>query len=499
MTGTNTNSEKPFGWAAVVLLAVLVLLGRIPDLFVHYHDWDEAAMMAEAWAMTKGQVLYKDISQFHPILNLALWVPFFHIFRPEWVPLATKVMNLLLVFLGALLIGRIASEWLASRPLGLLGGALFIFYCSRPWAISSYGEFYLIFPVLCSVWLLFFTIEPKHPVIFCLTGFLWGVAFFLKQVAAFDAMGLYLGYLYLGRGSARSKLVATGLMALGFTSVAALTSFYFVYHGVLPEAWHSTFTRAMLYAHSGSGKLGLLIAFGRGIFAQLALSLPAIAGVVYLVLYPRDRPGADTLKGTAFFLVLWIWLCSDLVGLYAVGRAYNYYLTQVVAVASLLPLFILSQLEARVGKAVYLSFLVALTLALSADFAYAMLDLRGQHWVPLEVRRSAAAADYIKRHTRADDRIFFYRAENVDVFFLSQRLPSNGIYQYVDMMAEHMHDVAEQSRRRDEFLRHLPAVIVVNPKYGEGLADPFLEEVLKKRYSLKTTVEGLELYSPAHI
>jgi hypothetical protein len=31
-----------------------------------------------------------------------------------------------------------------------------------------------------------------------------------------------------------------------------------------------------------------------------------------------------------------------------------------------------------------------------------------------------------------------YRAHNVDVFFLSRRLPANGIYQYPDMMVEHI-------------------------------------------------------------
>lgn len=494
MTGTHSTTERPFSWATIGLLAVLVLLGRIPDLFVHYHDWDEAAMMAQSWAMTQGQVLYRDISQFHPILNLALWIPFFHIFRPEWVPLATKAMNLVLVFLGALLISRIAFEWLGNRTLGLVGGALFIFYCSRPWAVSSYGDFYLIFPVLCSFWLLFFTNPPQRPATLYVSGFLWGIAFFLKQIAAFDAMGLYLGYMYLSRASIRSKAAATGLMALGFLSVVALTSIYFVYHRVVPEAWHSTFTRAVLYAHSGGGKLGLVIALGREIFAQLALSLPAIAGAIYLALYPRDRPGTETLKGASLFLALGIWLCSDLIGLYAVGRVYNYYLTQVVALASLLPLFILSRLEGRVATAVYLSFLLALTMFMSVDFAQAMLDLRDQRWVPLEVRRSAAVADFIKGHTRADDRIFIYRAENVDVFFLSQRLPNNGIYQYVDMMAGHMHDEAEQARRRKEFVLHLPAIIVVNPHSGDDHVDPFLEEVLKKYYSRETTLEGLDIY-----
>src|SRR5262249_6724057 len=216
---------------------------------------------------------------------------------------------------------------------------------------------------------------------------------------------------------------------------------------------------------------------------------------IYLLLDRGGRPGAERPKGAAFFLALLIWLCSDLIGLYTVGRAYNYYLTQVAPLASLLPLFILSRLEGRAGKAVYLSFLFALALVLSADFAQAMLDLRSQRWVPREVRQSAAAANYIKGSTRGGDRLFVYRASNVDIFFLSQRLSPNGIYMYVDMIGQFMHDPEMEARKRTQFLANLPAVIVVDPRDVEDLADPFLDETLKKYYTLQTTVEGLHLYA----
>ena len=84
------KTKRPVGWAEVALLAILVLLGRVPSLFFHHSDWDEAALMAESWAMTRGQVLYKDIVQIHPPLNFAILVPFFHVFRPEWVPLGER-------------------------------------------------------------------------------------------------------------------------------------------------------------------------------------------------------------------------------------------------------------------------------------------------------------------------------------------------------------------------------------------------------------------------
>src|SRR5579863_9706010 len=82
------------GLREIILLGILVLLANVPRLFVNYVDWDEAAVMAESWAMTHGQVLYRDIVQIHPLLNFLIVVPFFHVLSPERVPLAIRTMNM---------------------------------------------------------------------------------------------------------------------------------------------------------------------------------------------------------------------------------------------------------------------------------------------------------------------------------------------------------------------------------------------------------------------
>src|SRR5215470_9855928 len=83
-------------WLPAVPILVGVLV-RIPDTFYHFRDWDEASMMAQAWSMTRGQVLYRDVPQIHGALNIALLVPFFTILPPDAAPHAIKVFNLLLV------------------------------------------------------------------------------------------------------------------------------------------------------------------------------------------------------------------------------------------------------------------------------------------------------------------------------------------------------------------------------------------------------------------
>ena len=493
--------KGPFGWEEVALLAVLVLLGRVPSLFFYHSDWDEAALMAESWAMTRGQVLYKDIVQIHPPLNFAILVPFFHIFRPEWVPFAIKTMNLLLVFLGALLVAKIAFEWLTSRSLGFVGGSIFIFYCSRWWALAPYGEFYTIFPILLSVWLLYFAKNRRMPAYY-LIGFLWGVACFFKQIAIFDAIGLYLGYLWLARTSKGFKTTATGLLALGFASVAALISIYFLHQGALSEAWTSIFVRSMFYA-SPSGEMWSSVSWLiRGTVRHLGLSLLAFPAGAYLLFSRRNQPGADKPSDTFFFLILLTWFCTDLVGLCALGRFYPHYLLQLAPAASLLPLFILNRTVGRVRKAMWMSFVLAITSFLCINFLAGMWRLAEANWVPAQIKQSTAVSDFIKRHTREDDRIFLYKTDNLDIFFLSQRLSNNGVYMFDAMVADHMHDRAEQERKRREFLARLPEIIVVgsndakSPDISEQFQTPdhFFEDILKKYYTVGETVSDLDLF-----
>ena len=60
-----------------LLIVVLVFLTRFHTLFHNYLDWDEAAMMSEAYAMMQGQVLYRDIHQIHPLFQFFIFIPFF--------------------------------------------------------------------------------------------------------------------------------------------------------------------------------------------------------------------------------------------------------------------------------------------------------------------------------------------------------------------------------------------------------------------------------------
>ena len=134
----------------------MVLFARSADVFYDFDNWDEASIMAQAWAMTRGEVLYRDVPQIHGVLNLAIFVPFFSIFSATAAPHAIKAMNLALVLLGAFMIRGVARRWLVNEPSALLAAMIFVFALGRLWAMSSHGEFYTIFPTVAAAALLFF-------------------------------------------------------------------------------------------------------------------------------------------------------------------------------------------------------------------------------------------------------------------------------------------------------------------------------------------------------
>jgi hypothetical protein len=499
------------GRREIILLGILVLLANVPRLFVNYVDWDEAAVMAESWAMTQGQVLYRDIVQIHPLLNFLIVVPFFYVLSPERVPLAIRTMNMMLVLLGALFVARLVFRWLANRRLAFLGGLLFVFYCSAmdvppP---SLYGEFYAMLPLVLSLQTLYFADHPR-PLTYYFTGCLWGMAFFFKQSAAFDMLGLFIAYICLVRFPRTHKAAATGWMALGLTTMVLAVSVYCLAHGTVLNAWHWMFVRPLLYANaSGAGRSQGIYRLAFQLIFKFWLPLAAAILGLHVIRKPRSATEADGHRGGPFFLVIAVWSSVNVAGLCVIGRFYPHYLFQLVPAASLAPLFILSRTSARTQLAAVAALTCAI-FALTADgFASEMSSLSRAHWIPARVHQSDTVARYIRAHTERGDRIFLYGVDNLDIFFLSRRLSNNGVYMFADMMAENMHDMTEQQRLRKRFLAHLPSIIVTGNKtdivkmlgrlprvytFTPSTAE-FFREVLTNHYHLETTLDGLHLYS----
>ena len=230
----------------LVFLILAVLLARVPDLFYHYQDWDEAAMMSQAWAMTQGQVLYRDTFQIHPVLNFAIFYPFFRLLPADAAAHAVKLFNLVLVALGAFGVYALVRRWTGDPWAALLAGTLLAHYLGSRWGLSSYGEFYILLPVLATAWLLFVRERTSTPSL-VLVGALWSLSFFIKQVALLDAAALYLSYLLFDGARPFRKLASSFAMGLGALGVAAAVGGYLLSKETLALAIQSTLVRPMTH------------------------------------------------------------------------------------------------------------------------------------------------------------------------------------------------------------------------------------------------------------
>lgn len=497
------SGPEPMQKSDVLWLLILVLWLRAPDLFWHFRDWDEAAMMAQGWALTRGQVLYKDIFQFHAPLNILLFAPFFRCLEAGVAPHAVKAFNLLLIFGGALAMRRAALAWLKDETLAFLAALLFVLPFRHEWTLSSYGEFYALFPLLLSLRPLFFNPDPSPPRGF-MAGLLWAGAFFFKQTAVFDAAALCLGFLFFGAAPVRHKARACLAALLGALSVSLAVSAYFASQGALSEAARSILIEP-LFKYSrlpASGPAPAFFFFLRPLAGLFAIPALAAAGAFCL----RTRPAAKirwrAAEGPArraFFKALLLWAALDLLGVFLIGREHLHYLIPLISPLALLAVFALRETPppwlARLRHAA----LAAAVILLAKDGWAQWRELRLSGGKPPVVRGSEEVSAWIKNNTREEDTLFLYGIDNLDIFYLSGRLSNNGVYMFIDMMASHMNDPLLEARQRARFLERPPAVLAVNasPEFHQGIGretDEFFMGVVRRDYVRRASLGQVEIY-----
>ena len=497
----------------LAFLLLLVLLARVPDLFYHYQDWDEAAMMSQAWAMTRGEVLYRDTFQIHPILNFAIFYPFFALLPADAAAHTVKLFNLILTAGVALAVFALGRRWTGDSLSSLVAGALAAHYLGRRWGLSSYGEFYLLLPVLASVWLLFF--RPRMRASLMGVGALWGLAFFIKQVALFDAAGLTLGYFLFDRDRPEAKARSAAWIALGAAIATVAVALWLESHGIFSRAMRETLlgpaghysrpenVAAGPLAHAVALALRAASGMGQAI-RVLPVPFLAVAVALPLLVWMRRRgwqlSGLGAVQGDQesgspeILRVLAVWLAVDLIGVLSVAQFYPHYLVQLLP-----PLCLLAAAPVARLRRPFKTALAGITLATLVGgtgfvFAKTMIEDRG---VPSRVRESREVAALVSRMSRPEDRIFLYRFRGLDVFYLAGRLSSNGIYMFIDMFPEHIKDPRVAADRQRMLLEHPPRLIVTDPGgllLGCDSAEPLFRKLLVERYCLRERRGPVEIH-----
>ncbi|MBI3887209.1 MAG: glycosyltransferase family 39 protein [Opitutae bacterium] len=424
-----------------MLLGLVLLLGawvfwlRWPGLAFSVWNVDEAIHAAAARTILDGGVLYRDaIDQRTPLTYYAV-AGLFRVFGENnaWALHAATAGLIALTAAGLFLIGRrwpgsMSGGWAAAVFCALSTNLFFAgdaFAANTEWAVAFFTTW--------SVWWFWRNWEGAKfwPAFGAGAGF--GCAFLAKQPGMLDFGAPLAVVVCLWRqrrlsGAAAGTLLG-GLVA-GFGTVTVATFAYFAAHGTLCDFYQYAWTYNLVY-------YGPEITFGDRVFAFAAIvpklwtHYPAILAALLLaagsalvqLVQQRPTPAEELENPPTLFLLLWVAL--SLAGAAASGRDYDHYYIQCLPALSLLAAAGLARAgegwRSHLGR--WQKYGAGLLL-LAAGWSVLVSPVRGRSPAGLAPDPALRSADFVRRLTAPDERIFVW-GYNPDIYLFADRKPAS--------------------------------------------------------------------------
>ena len=501
--------SKILKYLSVLILILFLIISKYHSVFYHYFDWDEAELMSISWAMTQGQVLFKDIPQFHPIFHFFIFYPFFAFFDPDIVPYLIRIFNILyiagVVYVLMALVYRVFRCYWTS----FLAGVMMIFYFGYySWALSSYGEFYTLLPILYSFLLIVRnTIMNRNTAVFI--GILWGIAFFIKQVAVFDAIGGLFVFFVFNKQNSLKKMKNSLNFVYGFLISMLVAFLYPLLHSSVYCSFDSMILSSVI-SYSTKNSSGFLNAFEilcrfywilKTVIAQVTNeSVFALIGLCFLFFWmgiSRVINYEENKEEFSFFWGVVFWFLCVLFGISLIGRYYTHYAIQSLPPFIILFCFLIKRLF-KGSRYTLIFFFSFYFMILNFELFKNDLDKNGFYYVPEKVKNSLKIAAVVKELCNPKEQIFLLWHEDLDVFYLSQRLSNNGIYMFLVMDSRHTNHLKTENVRKEIFINNLPKLIIAGNHQPISSCTPiqtFLTKIIAEKYKLIKEIGTTKIYS----
>jgi len=372
-------------WLLLFLILVLQFLLRVPFLYEPL-NLDEATYVQISARMSQGELLYRDMVDIKP-------PGLFYIFMligkdPFLMRLMTALFGLLTTFC-VFLVGR----KLADDRLGLAAAFLYAVFSGGVFieGAQSNPETFMVLPLLLA--LLAFISGPPF-----WAGLLSGIAFLIKQTAAFNFLALLLLALFA------KKVRPVLTIILGFVICPLILVGYYFSRGALAE-----FVNTLFFYSLGMVKPSLVSFLVKTallfFFESSVLWILAIAGSVFIIRTKKDEK----------LWLLLIWSIFSLIGVYAAGYALGHYYIQVIPALCLLGAVAMVKWKefdlAKSTQSIFLVLLTALGLFIIANeyefyFKYTPDQIANERYgTPINsIARKIGLQ--IKERTKPGDRVF---------------------------------------------------------------------------------------------
>src|SRR4051812_31148040 len=422
-----TNPAHPsrwMPWLGLALLAVAVFAWRAPTFGFRVWNVDEAIHAAVARTLLDGGVLYRDtVDQRTPLSYYAV-AGLFRVTGENNV-VAMHALAAALIVLTAAGLFLLGCAWRGTGA-GIWAALLFAALSS---ALFEQGDTYALhtewFVACFATWAAWAFARGW----LATAGALLGLAFLSKQPALLEVAAPLAA---LAWGADRSRLGRqVGVVLAGFLAPVLLTLAYFAARGALGDfyfyAWEYN-PRFYGPEIDTAARVASALKPFQLLGAHYALVLTALAGGTAwcLVRVLQLQPDAAEQTENPRLAYLLAWGAAALAGGAAGGRGYDHYFIPFLPACCLAGALGITGLLQWAGAHRARSWLRPLALGFAAlvvvQVVVGLVQFRRQP--PQPVDPSLRAAEFIRDHTAATDRIFVW-GYHPDIYLFSDRRPAS--------------------------------------------------------------------------
>ncbi len=479
----------------LILLLLLVVVFRLPSLFMPHYYGDEEIYFVMGRAWREGVPLYLEMFDHKPPLIYVLAGLFPTMF-------SIRLMLLIMMGIHTWLFWELAkSIWAkVGRPgLAYVSSIIFVILTTSPWleGLTVNAELLMMVPVTAAVLLLWKSQDETKPrvVTYGLAGLLLGIAWLYKIPVAADAAAIGI-YFVIYRGGSINEIWrkiwtgATWVYVLGFVAPLLTTFGYYWLKGSGPAYLDTVLTMNLGYVSSWSTSAYSFNPFKSGL---------VVRGTILMIIMVTVFGWRKKLNDGLVFVTLW--LAFGLFGALLSGRPYPHYLQQpIIPFALWLPWIVVNE---RIVSWIVWGGMAALMMLMQVQikfWGYQTISIYRDFWQYTtgkinksdyylrfdNVKRNYAIAEYLKERLGDDEKIFIWGSDPT-VYNLTDRLPTGGKY----IVSFHVHDLNKHDYVINNLGNTKPKYIVWMP--GANQFEQ-LEKLLARSYDPITEIEGAMIY-----
>lgn len=422
-------------WLILPALAVWVFWLRWPTFGHAFWNLDEGIYATVARVVLEGGVMYRDAIDHRAPVCHHLTAGVFAVagINNVWAMHAALAAQIIATAWALLLLGRrwrdtATGFWAA---LVLIAFSTDLFYVGDSYAVST--EWCIAFFSAWSAW--WFWIRWPHAGFWgpALAGAGYALAFMSKQPGLLEigAPAALLAYLVaIRRLTARQAARVLGGLVTGFTIVLASIFAYFWAHDALADFYFYGWTYNLIYYGFGvtaGERLEAALALPNALRLEYPLLLGAVVAAALAALHKitRDQPSPEEARDRPAAVFLLAWLVLSTAGAASAGRIFPHYYIQAFPALAMAAGWFLGSLT-RHATAPGRGWVRAGSAALVLIAAWNLLShpVRGRARPALGVDFGTVPAEFIRRHTKPDERIFVWGLYP-DFYVFADRAPAS--------------------------------------------------------------------------